>query len=114
MRGSAGHLAGQLGVELFSQLLSQEWLAPVGEGYVLTAAGCAGLAALGFPAETLAAPMGGRRLAYRCLDWSERRDHLAGTLPKAWMAHCLAQGWLRRVEGERAGAVQRLDGGVVG
>ncbi|MGQ0710255.1 MAG: hypothetical protein ACT4NV_10945 [Rhodoferax sp.] len=34
--------------------------------------------------------------------WSERRDHLAGTLSKALLAHCLQQGWLRRVAGERA------------
>lgn len=97
-----GHMAGQLGVELFSQLLSKEWLAPVGEGFLLTASGREGFAALGFTAEELPAPSGSRRLAYRCLDWSERRDHLAGALPKAWLAHCLAQGWLRRVEGERA------------
>ena len=25
-------------------------------------------------------PTGGGRLAYRCMDWSERQDHLAGTL----------------------------------
>lgn len=97
-----GHLAGQLGVEMFSQLLSKEWLAPADEGYRLTASGREGLAALGFPAEALGPPSGGRRMAYRCLDWSERRDHLAGALPKAWLAHCLAHGWLRRVEGERA------------
>ena len=41
------------------------------------------------------------RLAYRCLDWSERRDHMAGKLPKALLAYCLQQGWLRRCEGER-------------
>ena len=42
------------------------------------------------------------RLAYRCLDWSARRDHMAGKLPKALLVHCLQQGWLRRCEGERA------------
>ncbi|MDT8989970.1 helix-turn-helix transcriptional regulator [Curvibacter sp. APW13] len=97
-----GHLAGQLGVELFSQLLSKEWIAPAGEGYGLTASGRAGLAELGLLADALGTPSSGRRLAYRCLDWSERRDHLAGTLPKALLAHCLQQGWLRRLEGERA------------
>ena len=98
-----GHLAGQLGVELFSQLLSKEWLAPAGDGYGLTASGSAGLAELGFSADALGTPSsGGRRLAYRCLDWSERRDHLAGTLPKALLTHCLQQGWLRRYADERA------------
>lgn len=39
---------------------------------------------------------------YRCPDWSGRRDHMAGKLPKALLAHCLQQGWLRRIDGERA------------
>jgi len=38
----------QLGVELLSQLLSKEWLTPINDGYVLTAQGKSGLAALGF------------------------------------------------------------------
>ena len=42
------------------------------------------------------------RVAYRCLGWPERRDHMAGKLPKALLAHCLQQGWLRRYDGERA------------
>lgn len=33
-------------------------------------------------------------LAYRCLDWSERRDHTAGKLPKALLTHCLQHVWL--------------------
>ena len=99
-----GHLAGQLGVEMFSQLLSKEWLAPVSDGYLLTAHGEAGLDALGFAVDGMCqakqhAPI---HVAYRCLDWSERRDHMAGKLPKALLAHCLQQGWLRRHEGERA------------
>ena len=99
-----GHLAGQLGVELFSQLLSKEWLSPASNGYLLSAQGKAGLQALGFSMDglgegKLSTPA---RVAYRCLDWSERRDHMAGQLPKALLAHCLQLGWLRRYPGERA------------
>lgn len=99
-----GHLAGQLGVELFSQLLSKEWIAPISDGYLLTAHGKAALGSLGFTVDGLdkAKPFGPSRVAYRCLDWSERRDHMAGTLPKALLVHCLQTGWLRRHEGERA------------
>jgi hypothetical protein len=43
-----------------------------------------------------------RRFAYACLDWSERRDHLAGTLAVALLEHALAQGWLRRTPSSRA------------
>ena len=66
----------------------------VSDGYLLTAQGAAGLDALGFAVEGMA--------AYRCLDWSEHRDHMADKLPKALLAHCLQQGWLRRHAGERA------------
>ena len=97
-----GHLAGQLGVEMFSQLLSKEWLCPAGDGYLLTGQGKAGLDAMGFVVEGIDKPSASTRLAYRCLDWSERRDHMAGKLPKALLAHCLERGWLRRHDGERA------------
>jgi DNA-binding transcriptional ArsR family regulator len=97
-----GHLAGQLGVEMFSQLLSKEWLCPAGDGYLLTAQGMAGLDAMGFAVDGMDKPSASTRLAYRCLDWSERRDHMAGKLPKALLTHCLDQGWLRRHDGERA------------
>lgn len=99
-----GHLAGQLGVALFSELLARQWLAPVEDAYHLTLPGQQGLGALGFELGGLAqAQASGRpRMAYRCLDWSERRDHLAGALPKALLAQCLDQGWLRRHPGERA------------
>lgn len=97
-----GHLAGQLGVELFSQLLSKGWLCPAGDGYLLSALGKAGLDAMGFAMDGMNKPSASTRLAYRCLDWSERRDHMAGKLPKALLTHCLEQGWLRRHAGERA------------
>jgi len=103
-----GHLAGQLGVEMFSQLLSKEWLSPASDGYLLTAQGKAGLDAMGFAVNGMDNPSASTRLACRCLDWSERRDHMAGKLPKALLTHCLEKGWLRRHDGERALEVTRL------
>ena len=41
-------------------------------------------------------------LCRECLDWSERKSHLAGRLGRAIYAHMLAEGWARRVEGSRA------------
>jgi len=44
-----------------------------------------------------------RRLFCRpCLDWSERRPHLAGALGIAIACRCFELGWVRRVEGTRA------------
>ncbi len=91
-----GHLAGRLGVGLFDALRAQGALQPGADGFALTEAGRAWLATLGF---TPAPPSGRRRYAYACMDWSERRDHLAGQLADELLAHCLAQGWLRRGEG---------------
>jgi len=37
-----------------------------------------------------------RRFAYPCLDWTERRHHLAGALGAAVARHCITNGWVRR------------------
>ena len=44
-------------------------------------------------------PSARRRFAYPCLDWSERRDHLAGQLADELYLHLTSRGWLRRGEG---------------
>ncbi len=90
-----GHLAGRLGVRLFETLLAQQGLRAEATGFRLTEQGQAWLAGLGMTAP----PAAQRRYAYACMDWSERRDHLAGALADALFAHCVAQGWLRRGEG---------------
>lgn len=96
-----GHLAGRHGVALLDSLLAQGWLAAAQDGYALTPGGIAGLAALGFDAAALRA-RASQRMAYPCLDWSERRDHLAGKLASGLLTHFVDRGWLRRVAGERA------------
>lgn len=101
-----GHLAGQLGVDLFQQMSLRQWLVSDAQGRLgLTATGQSGLNTLGMDgahwAGQFAAPSS-TRLAYPCLDWSERRDHLAGKLAAALLTHCIDQGWLRKVAGERA------------
>lgn len=90
-----GHLAGQLGVQLYERLHAVQGLQPVPEGFRLTEAGHAWLQGLGL----IAPEPSRRRYAYACLDWSERRDHLAGQLAEAILQHCLARGWLRKGEG---------------
>lgn len=91
-----GHLAGQLGVSLFEALLRGGRLASTASGFELTDAGRVWLQRLGL---VPSAPSGRRRYAYRCLDWSERRDHLAGQLADELYRHFSAQGWVRRTSG---------------
>jgi hypothetical protein len=40
-----------------------------------------------------------------CLDWSERRPHVAGAVGAALCDRCFALGWVRRIDGTRAVAV---------
>lgn len=99
-----GHLAGRLGVRLFDTLVAQRGLEPQPDGLALSAAGRAWLGDIGFAAPP---PSAKRRYAYACMDWSERRDHLAGELADALLAHCLAQGWLRRETGRAVSVTPR-------
>ena len=57
----------------------------------VAAAALPGLAALGITLPT----KNTHRLAYPCMDWSERKDHLAGTLARALLASYLQKDWLR-------------------
>jgi DNA-binding transcriptional ArsR family regulator len=90
-----GHLAGQLGVALYERLAGAGGLHSAAEGLDLTAAGRAWLA----PWEFTPAPAQRRRYAAPCMDWSERRDHLAGQLADELLQHFLDRDWLRRGAG---------------
>ena len=93
------HLAGELGVALFDGLLARGTIVPSGGQFVLTEAGRAELAALGVDLTQPVAPTAARRFAYPCVDWSERRDHLAGHLADELYRHFTDSGWLRRTTG---------------
>lgn len=91
-----GHLAGRLGVRLFDALLADDKLKAVSGGFELTASGRAWLDVLGLQPLPQSSR---RRFAYQCLDWSERRDHLAGQLADELYEHFTARNWLRRAGG---------------
>ena len=88
-----GHMAGRLGILLFDALQASGSLEAAASGYTLTPAGQAWLARLGLQPSP---PRAGRRFAYPCLDWSERRDHLAGQLADEICQHLTTRGWLQR------------------
>ncbi|OAS22270.1 ArsR/SmtB family transcription factor [Methylobacterium platani] len=97
------HLAGRLAVAMAESLVARGAVELGEDGGAVTPAGEAVLAGLGID---LAAAASGRRMFCRpCLDWSERRPHIAGALGAALLATCLERGWLRRTEGSRAVAV---------
>ena len=111
-----GHLAGRLGVGLLQQGLERGWLVPRGDrGFALADAGVPLLDTLGLDGATWQRRTAGaaRAAAYACLDWSERRDHLAGPLAVALLTGFVDHGWLRRASGERALAVTPLGRGPI-
>jgi DNA-binding transcriptional ArsR family regulator len=91
------HLAGYLGVTLADALAATGVVSRDG-GLAVTAGGRERLAGLGIGLDD-----GGRRPAVRdCLDWTERRPHLAGVLGAAICRHALQAGWIVRIGGGRA------------
>jgi DNA-binding transcriptional ArsR family regulator len=93
------HLAGDLGVRVLDSLEKQRFVRRAGGQLELTRAGRDACAAFGMPLESLDA--GRRALCRPCLDWSVRRNHLAGAIGAAVLQRCYALGWARRVPGTR-------------
>ncbi len=104
-RSCYDHLAGQLGVALTEALLRQDVLRVEGSDFALTPEGAAFLRERGVDVPAATGPGRRRVFARRCLDWSERRDHLAGALGAAVFAHWEAQGWITRHDHSRAVAL---------
>ncbi len=75
------HLAGRSAVALHDTLVAREWLVPEPGGYRLADPGRDGLLAWGVDVAT--ADQSRRAYARPCLDWTERREHLAGALAAA-------------------------------
>jgi DNA-binding transcriptional ArsR family regulator len=95
-----GHLAGRLGVGLRDGLLERGLLREAGAEHRVTPAGEAWLAEVGV--DLAAARRARRSFARACLDWSERRPHLAGSLGDSLLAALVERGWVARRPGERA------------
>jgi DNA-binding transcriptional ArsR family regulator len=91
------HLAGEHGVALFDALQNAGRLSRTPSGIALTPAGRAFCAEFGIDLAPLERAR--RPLCRACLDWSERRDHLAGALGAALLQRLLALRWVRRTEG---------------
>ena len=99
------HFAGQLGVALADALVEQGRIELTNDAGILTDTGIAFFGDIGIDTGLLQArgtKRSGRILCRPCLDWSERRPHLAGALGAALCVHSMEQGWTRRLPGTRA------------
>lgn len=103
------HLAGRLGVALADALTRAGHVELAADGGLVTDSGLSLLQRIGIDVAALQAGRGrhARVLCRPCLDWSERRPHLAGALGAALCQLSLDQGWVRRSADTRAVTVTR-------
>jgi hypothetical protein len=85
------HLAGRLAIELVDAMTTAGLIALVGDHFELTEQGVSWFAQLGIDVPRLQAMR--RSFARACLDWSERRPHLAGAIGAALAGRLLELDW---------------------
>jgi len=93
------HLAGELGVLAYESLVRNDLLEMSRKGLRLSASGTEWFHSAGVDPDAAAH----RRRAFcrPCMDWSERRYHLAGSLGAAFLSRVYEQGWARRDRSSR-------------
>ncbi len=96
------HLAGEMGVALLDALTAQGYLRQQDDDLTVTAAGEAFFAALNLPSLQSKQIQSKQVPCKACLDWSERRSHLAGTLGQQLLQYVLDKQWATRVLDSRA------------
>jgi hypothetical protein len=97
------HFAGKLGVGLADNLIERGYLVLTPEAGEVTDSGAALLSDFGVDLATLRAKQ--RMLCRPCLDWTERRLHIGGTVGAALARRCFDLGWLTRLRDSRALAI---------
>ena len=97
------HLAGHLGVALADSLVEKNCVLLSVDGGIVTPAGRRFLGDWGI--DLGEAELERRHFCRPCLDWSERRNHLAGAVGAALAARCFDLGWIERTKDSRAVAV---------
>lgn len=88
------HLAGDMGTQMFDSLIAQGHLRLDGDDLELTETGIAFVA--GFEIDVDALQKARAPVCRECLDWSERRSHLAGSLGRAFLSRFEALAWAKR------------------
>lgn len=100
------HLAGRLAVAITDALVTRNEIELGGDGGELTGAGAALLEKMGVDLGRLSGRGRSKRVFCRpCLDWSERRPHIAGLVGMSLLDCFLDKNWIRRVPGSRAVSV---------
>jgi hypothetical protein len=102
------HIAGTLGVLLHDRFQTLRWLTPKLPGdhaYDVTPKGAVAFQGMGIDLGDCRGQR--RRFAYACLDWSERRPHLAGSLGAAVLEAALRHKWVAQDPDNRSLEITR-------
>ncbi|MFY7959298.1 MAG: ArsR/SmtB family transcription factor [Elsteraceae bacterium] len=102
-RSCYDHLAGRLAVDIADALTERGHVELDQDGGVVTASGERVFQEIGLDLAPLRRAK--RAFCRPCLDWSERRPHLAGAVGAALACRCFELGWVKRVQGSRAVSV---------
>lgn len=94
------HLAGKVGVMMTDNLLARDLIELQDKSFVVTDEGIEFFKKLDIDVDVLRNKR--MQFAKPCLDYSERRYHLAGTLGKLLLKKMLKEGWLRLNRTSRA------------
>jgi DNA-binding transcriptional ArsR family regulator len=97
------HLAGEVAVMIADRMVDRGQLDFGQDGGVVTSRGLEFLVSLGVDLRS-GAPASPQKAAFcrPCLDWSERRPHIAGTVGRAMYESFSRHGWVRRTGDSRA------------
>lgn len=93
------HLAGDMGIQIYNSLTHRGFLCIGADGLALTKTGARFVCDFGIDLDALRAKRA--PLCRECLDWSERRSHLAGSLGRALFTQMEALGWAKRLPESR-------------
>jgi DNA-binding transcriptional ArsR family regulator len=104
-RSCYDHLAGKLGVGIADRLVDAGHVTLTDQGGEVTRSGTMFFRRIGIDVETTPSH---RAFCRPCLDWSERRYHLAGVLGDRIMHFCFDEGWIKQKPKDRAVAITPL------
>lgn len=93
------HLAGYVGVKIAEELTSQKIITASEGTYTITAKGWKWLADFDILKDDIVSQR--RPIARQCLDWSERRPHVAGQIGALLLGKMLEKNWFKRVQFSR-------------
>jgi predicted transcriptional regulator len=98
-RSCYDHIAGKFGVNILNAFFKKKILKQMGQNFIVTTKGNAWFTEAGINVKEL--QLKKRCFAYPCLDWSERKHHVAGALGASLLELFLKKDWVRRVSHSR-------------